>query len=315
MSAAEDAGLDRRRVLGGLAAASAAGAAAGMAGCRARPGVGGPAAAGPRAAGPETQRALGGGGSASRMPVGFVGHGSPMSAVAGPNGDAWARWAQAMPKPKAILVVSAHWEEAPLTIGATTTIPLVYDFYGFPDEMYALRYDAPGAPALADRVEGLLKGRLPTQRDPERGLDHGTWVPLLRMYPKADVPVLQVSIPSHFARELYPLGRSLAPLRDEGVLLLGSGNATHNLGRVGGDATPGWASEFDAWLEDATRRKDLDLLADWEHKAPAAHTAHPTREHFVPLLFAAAAAESGDTSFPVVGFEGGSISRRCVQFG
>jgi 4,5-DOPA dioxygenase extradiol len=153
MSERRDAGIDRRGFLGWLAAAGAAGAA-GMAGCRARPGVGGPAAAGPRAAGPETQRAMGGAPVSARMPVGFVGHGSPMSALAGPNGDAWRRWAQAMPRPKAVLVVSAHWEEAPLTIGATTTLPLVYDFYGFPDEMYALRYDAPGAPALADRVRG-----------------------------------------------------------------------------------------------------------------------------------------------------------------
>jgi 4,5-DOPA dioxygenase extradiol len=162
----------------------------------------------------------------------------------------------------------------------------------------------------------MLRGRVRTQRDPERGLDHGTWVPLLRMYPKADVPVLQVSIPSHFARDLYEVGRALAPLRDEGVLLLGSGNVTHNLGRVGGAQTPAWASDFDAWIEDATRRKDLDRLADWERKAPAPRTAHPTREHFVPLLVAAAAAEAGgDTTFPVVGFEGGSISRRCIQFG
>jgi 4,5-DOPA dioxygenase extradiol len=302
----------RRQVLGWLAAAGAAG----MAGCRARPGVGGPAAEGPRVASPATQGAIAAGAPPARMPVGFVGHGAPTTALDDRKGGEWLRWAQSMPKPKAILVVSAHWEEAPLTIGSTTRMPLVYDFYGFPDEMYALRYDAPGAPALADRVEALVRGRVKSQRDPERGLDHGTWVPLLRMYPKADVPVLQVSIPSHYARDLYEVGRALAPLRDEGVLLLGSGNVTHNLGRIGGGQTPAWASDFDAWIEDATRRKDLDLLADWERKAPASRIAHPTREHFVPLLFAAAAAEpGGDTSFPVAGFEGGSISRRCVQFG
>jgi 4,5-DOPA dioxygenase extradiol len=301
----------RRQVLAWLAAAGAAG----LAGCRARPGAGGPASEGPRAASAEAQRAMAALGPA-RMPVGFVGHGAPTTALDERKGGDWARWARAIPKPKSILVVSAHWEEAPLTIGATTAIPLVYDFYGFPDEMYALRYPSPGAPALADRVEALLRGRVKTQRDPERGLDHGTWVPLLKMWPEADVPVLQVSIPSHKAPALYEVGRALAPLRDEGVFLLGSGNVTHNLGRIGGRATPAWAGDFDAWIEDATRRKDLDALADWQRKAPGAAMAHPTVEHFVPLLFAAAAADTGgDTSFPVSGFEGGSISRRCVQFG
>jgi 4,5-DOPA dioxygenase extradiol len=311
--------VSRRGFLAGLAA-GAAGAVA--AACHAREigeGLSGPAF--PEAArgggAPASETAAAGASAPRRMPAAFVGHGSPMTALDAAKSGEWTRWAASMPRPRGVLVVSAHWEEAPPTIGPTVRSELVYDFSGFPDAMYAMRYDAPLAPWLADRVEGLLARRGGSQRDEGRGLDHGAWVPLRSMYPRADVPVVGLSLPSDQAMHLLALGRALAPLRDEGVLILGSGNVTHNLRRLGRDAgTPSWASEFDAWLADALVRKDARALADWRRAAPGARIAHPTVEHLSPVLVAAAAAfeEGGDPSFPISGFEGGSISRRCVTF-
>jgi 4,5-DOPA dioxygenase extradiol len=183
------------------------------------------------------------------VPAAFVGHGSPMTVLDPGLGSIWTRWAESMPRPKSILVVSAHWEENPLMIGATTRVPLVYDYYGFPAEMYRVRYDAPPAPELGDRVEALLRGVRKTDRDAARGLDHGAFAPLRWLYPKADVPVLEISIPTDDPRTLFAIGKALSPLRREGTLILGSGNVTHNLRRMGRDGagTPSWASDFDAW--------------------------------------------------------------------
>jgi 4,5-DOPA dioxygenase extradiol len=163
------------------------------------------------------------------MPAIFAAHGAPVLL----EDPAWmaelAAWAQAMPRPTSILVVSAHWEQRPTTLGATRTVPLVYDFHGFPERYYQTKYPAPGAPGLAARVRGLLQGEgLPVADDPDRGLDHGAYVPLVAMYPGADVPVLQMSMPGLVPAELVGLGRVLAPLRDEGVLVFGSGFLTHN---------------------------------------------------------------------------------------
>jgi 4,5-DOPA dioxygenase extradiol len=167
-------------------------------------------------------------------------------------------------------------------------------------------------------VEGLLRAEGPVARDPERGLDHGAWVPLLWMYRQADAPVLPLSLPTQDPAALLRIGRALAPLRDEGVLILGSGNVVHNLRRLSGRdgaATPAWAAEFDRWVEETLLRRDLDALADYRRRAPGPDLAHPTKEHFVPLLLAAAAGSTttGPVTFPVTGFEFGSISRRCVQ--
>jgi len=254
----------------------------------------------------------------ARMPTAYVSHGSPMNALLPDAAAAWHAWAEHMPRPRAVLAISAHWETEHPTLGAVETLPLIYDFYGFPPALSELTYAAPGAPALAERMRELTGGTWPTE--PARGWDHGTWVPLLCMYPDADIPLLQVSLPHGTdAAALWAMGERLRPLRDEGVLILGSGSMTHNLGTVqrGPDpATPAWARAFDAWAETVLSGRDTDALSDFTHAAPNYAMNHPTPEHFTPLLVAAAAGnlELADVSFPVTGFELGSLSRRCVQF-
>lgn len=256
--------------------------------------------------------------SDERLPSIFVAHGAPPLL----DDEQWVgelkSWAGALPKPKAVLVLSAHWEERPVTIGATRTVPLIYDFSGFLPHHYAQQYPAPGAPELAGLVRGLLDGQRVAE-DPDRGLDHGAYVPLVAMYPDADVPVLQVSLPSETPRELFDLGRSLRPLRDAGVLIIGSGFITHNLRRIewhGTSAPPAWATEFDSWTADALARNDVDALLDYQAKGPGVQIALPTREHFIPLLVSLGAAAEGErVQFPISGFWLGSLTRRSVQFG
>ena len=229
-----------------------------------------------------------------RMPAIYLGHGAPALM----DDSLWpvelAAWSKEMPRPKAILVVSAHWEEAPVTIGATTPVPLIYDFYGFPERYYHVTYASPGAPALAERVAKLLSDIAPLYQDPARGLDHGAYVPLLAMYPEADVPVLQMSIPSEDPQTLIEIGRRLAPLRDEGVLIMGSGFLTHSFETIrkrGRDQVGAENAiiEFDHWAAEAIARNDLDALIDYKQRAPAAAYAHPTVDHFVPLFIAVGA--------------------------
>jgi 4,5-DOPA dioxygenase extradiol len=253
------------------------------------------------------------------MPVIFLAHGSPFLLDDAPWVEQLHDWARAMPRPSAILMLSAHWEQRPVTLGATRTAPLVYDFYGFPARYYQVTYPAPGAPALARRVRELLGPAQPVAES-ERGLDHGAYVPLIAMYPDADVPVLQVSLPTLEAPALIELGRALAPLRQEGVLLVGSGFLTHNLWAMDPrpDApTPTWAAEFDAWAADALARRDVDAIADYRRIAPGVREALPTHEHFAPAAAALGAAleGSGGVTFPITGFTGGSLTRRSVQFG
>ena len=251
------------------------------------------------------------------MPAVFVGHGSPMLALHRERGAEFTAWMKRYPRPVAILSLSAHFTLSPITLGAVEPVPLVYDFSGFPEALYRVTYRAPGAPKLARRVRQLLAPLGKIEDDEERGHDHGTWVPLRWMFPAADVPVLSVSLPSPKAETCFRLGQALAPLRDEGVLILGSGNLTHNLRRVGRADTPvaSWAQEFDDWSTKVLAAGDVDQLLDWERKAPAARTNHPTVEHFIPLLVAAGARKAKDeVSFPITGFDGGSLSRRCVAF-
>ena len=254
---------------------------------------------------------------ADRMPTAFVGHGNPMNALGGPLAERWAAWGASLPRPSAILVVSAHFERHPPTLSSTTGAPLVYDFWGFPDELYQLAYDAPPAPGLAEAVVRLLEPALTVERDEGRGLDHGAWVPLLHLSPATDVPVVQLSIPwTDDPAEMLALGARLAPLRSEGVLILGSGNLVHNLRRVDWheNRTPQWAAAFDGWVAEALGEgRTPDLAAYRTHEL--AMVAHPTHEHFVPVLVAAGAADDDAPVFPVEGFELGSVSSRSVQFG
>jgi 4,5-DOPA dioxygenase extradiol len=254
-----------------------------------------------------------------RMPVIFAAHGAPVLL----DDEVWmaelAAWAKAMPRPAGVLMISAHWEQRPTTIGATRPVPLVYDFYGFPEKYYQTEYRSPGAPDLAGRVRGLLDARrIAWADDGERGLDHGAYVPLVAMYPEADVPVLQVSMPALDPDELVTLGRALAPLRDEGVLIFGSGFLTHNMRYAFRSGIPSWAREFDRWAADSIARFDLDALEDFERKAPAARTALPTWEHYAPLLVSAGAAAETTAqptvTFPITGFwMDGPFTKRSVQ--
>ncbi len=257
-----------------------------------------------------------------RLPAIFLSHGAPPLA----DDPLWTRelasWSAELPRPSAILVVSAHWEADPLTVGATTTVPLYYDFWGFPQRYYEVTYPAPGAPALAAEVRRLLADAgYPTHDDPGRGLDHGAYVPLVEMFPAADVPVLQISMPTLDPRELFAIGRHLAALREQGVLIVGSGFSTHNLwemrmDRPAYDPPPAWSAEFDDWLARQVEANEVDALLDFERQAPAAGIAHPRTEHFAPLFVSlGASVEQGDGGRTVVdGFWFG-LSKRSIQFG
>ena len=239
-----------------------------------------------------------------RMPALYLTHGAPplMDDPIWPS--ELAAWSADLPRPTAILVVSAHWESNPLTIGATTSVPLFYDFSGFPRKYYEVTYEAPGAPWLAERVRKLMSDVTPVADDPERGLDHGAYVPLLAMYPSADIPVLQISMPSEDPRVLLEVGQRLAPLRDEGVLIMGSGFMTHSFDAIGKhvrSASTGRDSglesaivEFDQWAAEALAKNDLDALLNYRKTAPAVAYAHPTVDHFVPLFVALGASLESD---------------------
>jgi 4,5-DOPA dioxygenase extradiol len=254
-----------------------------------------------------------------RMPVVFAAHGAPILL----DDRLWmselAAWAKTMPRPQSILMVSAHWEERPATLAATRPMPLVYDFYGFPEKFYQMTYPAPGAARLAKRVRDLLdEHRIPHADDSERGLDHGAYVPLMAMFPEADVPVLQLSMPGLVPGDLVRLGQALAPLRDEGVLIFGSGFLTHNLRYAFKPGIPQWAHEFDAWAGEALARLDIDALERFAQIAPGARQALPTWEHYAPVLVAAGAAleERPKVAFPIVGWwMGTAFTKRSVQFG
>jgi 4,5-DOPA dioxygenase extradiol len=222
----------------------------------------------------------------------FLSHGSPMLALtSGPARDFLKGLGRRLGRPEAILVASAHWETPAPRVNAPARNATIYDFYGFPPELYQLRYEAPGAPRLAERAASLLnEDDLPTSLDPQRGLDHGAWVPLLLMYPEADIPVLQVSLqtplgPAHHVR----LGRALAPLRRDGVLVIGSGSYSHNLRelrREGDQTEPPWVTVFADWFDAALREGREDDLVHYRARAPEAQRNHPTDEHLLPVFVA-----------------------------
>lgn len=255
----------------------------------------------------------------NRMPALYLSHGAPPLADDALWPGQLAEWSADLPRPKAILMISAHWENAPLALGATETVPLVYDFWGFPEHYYEVTYAAPGAPELADSVRKLLRGPgIPVQDVPDRGLDHGAYVPLVEMYPDADIPVLQVSMPTLDPARLMDIGRRLAPLRDEGVLIVGSGFFTHNLAALRQGGIPAWSSEFDDWGHRALEAGDVDALLDFTRKSPAGTLAHPRTEHFAPLFVTMGAADAfgdlGEQRSVIDGFWLG-LAKRSVQFG
>ena len=256
-------------------------------------------------------------------PVLYLSHGAPPLADDATWTGELASWSADLPRPRNVLMVSAHWEEAPLVLSSTTGAPLVYDFWGFPQRYYDVTYAAPGAPELADEVARLVAAPgTPVHRDEARGLDHGAYVPLVEMFPEADLPVLQMSMPTLDPRTLFGIGQKLAPLREQGTLIVGSGFTTHNLrefdpSRPSDAPAPEWSQEFDAWAREAMEHEDVDALLDFLDKAPAAHTAHPRTEHFAPLFVAlgAAHASGGTASRSVIdGFWFG-LSKRSWQLG
>ena len=238
------------------------------------------------------------------LPALYLSHGAPPLL----DDAEWMRrlhgWAQNLPQPKAILIVSAHWEAAPLSLSssAAATTP-VYDFGGFAPRYYTMRYDTPDASAFAAQVRAVLPDAESVHEHRTRGLDHGAWVPLKVMYPNADVPVLQLSLPTHDPSRLLSLGARLRTLRDEGVLIIGSGFMTHGLPfltreMITENTVPGWSADFSAWADDALARGDVDQLASYRSAAPGMPYAHPTVEHFIPLFITLGAATNPEA--PVV---------------
>jgi 4,5-DOPA dioxygenase extradiol len=234
------------------------------------------------------------------MPTLYLSHGAPpLFDDAGWIEQLFA-WAQALPRPTAILIVSAHWESAPLSLSASAPgTPLVYDFAGFDRRYFEMTYATPDAGALARRVAAAMPDTEPVYQHASRGLDHGAWVPLKVMYPDGDVPVLQMSMPTHDPARLLDIGRRLRTLRQEGILVIGSGFMTHGLPyltreMIVENKVPTWSSDFDQWAADALGRGDLDTLASYRSKAPALGFAHPTVEHYTPLFVTLGAATDAE---------------------
>ena len=254
-----------------------------------------------------------------RQPVVFFGHGNPMNALDNnPYASAWSRLGAALPRPRAILAISAHWYVPATLVTANQHPRTIHDFGGFPRELYEVRYPAPGDPELARRVKELL-APIPAELSEEWGLDHGTWSVLRHVYPDADVPVVQLSIDSTRAAPFhYDIGRRLASLREEGVLILGSGNIVHNLyayAREGADPLP-WAANFENTTRDLMQAGDYAPLIDYQKLGREAMLSIPTPEHYLPLLYVlGAGAEKEDISFPIEGIDGGSVSMLAVQIG
>jgi 4,5-DOPA dioxygenase extradiol len=249
-----------------------------------------------------------------RQPNLFVSHGAPTLAIDPIAGADFVRLGQDLPRPRAVLVVSAHWQRTPPTIGTRTRRPLLHDYAGFPAALGRVTWPGPAAATLADEVAALIPG---LAHDDERPWDHGVWTPLVHLFPDADVPVLQLSLPSDWpTTRIHALGRSLRPLRDAGVLLLASGGAVHNLYELRQSGPPPtWAVDFETWLRERLTAGDDDAIVDFQRRAPAPQRAHPTDEHFLPLLVALGARDGDAPVFPIEGWEYGSLSRLAVRFG
>ena len=234
----------------------------------------------------------------TKMPALYIGHGAPMLLDDPIWSQELVQVAKDLPRPKAILIVSAHWESAPITLSnVAANAPLVYDFYGFEQKFYDMKYNSPEATELGQKVAALMPAHEPIHQS-DRGLDHGAWVPLKIMYPDADIPVLQMSMPTSNPYLLMDLGKRLQPLRDEGVLIIGSGFMTHGLPylrnwSIGAEA-PAWSSDFDQWAAEAMATGNIDELANFKSNAPGMPYAHPTVEHFTPLFITLGASQTPD---------------------
>ena len=257
--------------------------------------------------------------STDRMPVLFIGHGNPLNAISDTRySRAWEALARTLPPPRAILVISAHWYPAETAVTSVESPRTIHDFGGFPPELFAVQYPAPGSPGLARKVQQLLAPH-PVTLDTHWGLDHGAWSVLSRIFPAADVPVVQLSIdrtqpgPFHLAA-----GQAISPLRDEGVLIIGSGNLVHNLGLYRWNDPNGppfdWAVRFETLVRNAIQTRDFAGLAVWEELSRDAALAVPTAEHYLPLLYTIGASHDSDRiDFPIEGIEGGSVSMLSVR--
>ncbi|GAB04109.1 4,5-DOPA dioxygenase extradiol [Gordonia amarae] len=235
------------------------------------------------------------------LPSLFISHGAPPTL----DDAQWLRdlfdWGQTLPKPRAIVIVSAHWESAPPAITAVNEdTPLYYDFGGFHPRYYTLKYPTPDATDVARQVAGALDPTTPLHHWVDRGLDHGAFIPLMAMYPAGDVPVVQLSMPSLDPEALLTLGKRLRRLRDDGILVIGSGFMTHSFAVLRNPALGTALDEFDTWAADAITRGDIDSLVDFRAKAPAARLAHPTADHFVPLLLTLGAADDPSSAVSVI---------------
>ncbi|MBJ2348082.1 MULTISPECIES: DODA-type extradiol aromatic ring-opening family dioxygenase [Pseudomonas] len=253
------------------------------------------------------------------LPSLFISHGSPMLALEpGESGPALVRLAAQLPRPKAIVIVSAHWESDELLVSANPRPRTWHDFGGFPPALYEVQYPAPGDPRLAEQVADMLNAaHLPARLDSKRSSDHGVWVPLSLMYPEADIPVVQVSLPSHQGPTLQTqVGRALASLREQGVLVIGSGSITHNLRDLDWNAGPEtvepWAKAFRDWIVAKLASNDEVALHDYRRQAPNAVRSHPSDEHLLPLYFARGA--GGTFSVAHAGFTMGTLGMDIYRF-
>ncbi|XP_031268853.1 4,5-DOPA dioxygenase extradiol-like [Pistacia vera] len=223
-------------------------------------------------------------------------------------------------KPNSVLIISGHWETDVPTVNVVQKNDIIYDFYGFPSQMYKLKYPAPGAPELAKRVKELLtaSGFQDVKEDTKRGLDHGAWIPMMLMYPEADIPVCQLSVQTNKDGTYhYNMGKALAPLREEGVLIIGSGSAVHNLRaiRSSSNIVPSWAQEFDTWLKDTLLEGRYEDVKHYEEKAPNPKMAHPWPDHFYPLHVAiGAAGETAKAQLIHSSWQGGTLSYASYKF-
>ena len=257
------------------------------------------------------------------LPTLFVSHGSPMLAIEpGVYGEAWKRMAASLPRPTAILMISAHWNTRQPALSAAINPETIHDFGGFPAALYEIRYPAPGAPELSHEVAELLQAAdIPVALAPDRGLDHGAWVPLQQMYPEADIPVTQLSVqPRLDAQWHIQLGTALQPLREKNVLIIGSGSLTHNLrefhfDEFNTDVADDYVHDFQNWMHAALQRNDHAVLADWLQQAPQARRAHPTTEHLLPFFVAyGAAGKTPQMQITLANYSGGALAMDCYVF-